>query len=136
MTSLEILVWLVACPLHLDGHAHPIPRPYGAAKTIADVAATTEAPQTFAALLDVLAAHESAYHTGVTGDGGRSCGAWQTPCAETPPDGLGQAKLALKILRRANNYCPVHAVWLYASGRCVSTQVARFYEREVRAMFP
>jgi hypothetical protein len=133
VTPTQLLVWLVALPVHVDGHHHPIPRPYGAALTIANVAAETELPQVYAAMLDVLAAHESGYRNSVTGDSGRSCGAYQTPCARTPPDGLGQTRLALALIRQANDACPGHPLWLYASGRCASTWTAAWYEREVHA---
>ncbi len=133
MTSAQLLAWLLALPLLHDGHGFPIPRPLGAARVIAEVAAETEAPQLYAALLDVLAAHESAYHPHAVGDHGRSCGAYQTPCARTPRrDARGQTRLAVKILRRAIDVCPGHPVWAYATGRCARTAVALRYEAEVR----
>jgi hypothetical protein len=130
---MTLLLWLLSLPLHVDGHAHGIPRPRGAATVIAQVAAETDDPKRYAAILDVLAAHESAYRTGVTGDSGRSCGAYQTPCARTPPDGLGQTRLALAILHQAERTCTEHPIWAYASGRCVSSPVAVRYEREIQA---
>jgi hypothetical protein len=135
MTAHAIFLWLMLSASHADGHGHEIPRQSFAANTIAIVvAAETDAPQVYAAMLDVLAAHESAYHTGVTGDGGRSCGAYQTPCARTPPDGLGQTRLAARLLKQANEHCAGHPLWLYARGECKPSAIALRYEREVKAM--
>jgi hypothetical protein len=132
---MSILIWLVSLAVHADRHGFPIPRPYGAATTIAQVVASEpeDLQRIYAATLDVLAAHESAYRTGVTGDGGKSCGAYQTPCARTPADGLGQTRLALSILKDANDRCPGHPIWLYASGHCASSRTALWYEAEVRS---
>jgi hypothetical protein len=133
-----LFAWLSTRPLHLDGHGHAIPRPTGAALTISNACegdvVLGATPKVCAAHLDVLASHESAYHTGVTGDGGKSCGAWQTPCSRTPPDGQGQARLALRLLKQANDHCEGHPLWLYASGRCERTRTAAWYEAEVKAM--
>jgi hypothetical protein len=85
----------------------------------------------------VLAAHESGYRTSAKGDGGKSCGAYQTPCSRTPPDAAGQTRLALSILKDANDRCPGHPLWLYASGHCASSRTAVWYESEVsRALSP
>ena len=132
MNAHAIFLWLMTLAVHNDGHGNPIPRTSFAANTIAIVAEGTEAPQIYAAMLDVLAAHESAYHTGVTGDGGKSCGAFQTPCARTPPDGLGQTRLAAALLKQANDACPGHPLWVYARGECKPSRVALWYEAEVR----
>ncbi len=134
MTAHAIFLWLMMSLSHADGHGHEIPRASFAANTIAIVAVETEAPQVYAAMLDVLAAHESAYHTGVTGDGGRSCGAYQTPCARTPQDGLGQTRLAARLLKQANDHCPGHPLWIYARGECKASAVALRYEAEVHRM--
>jgi hypothetical protein len=133
MTLTALLAWVLTLPAHVDGHHMPIPRPYGAALTIAKAALETDSPVVYAAMLDVLAPHESAYRTSAVGDGGKSCGAFQTPCGETPPDGLGQARLAAKILKRANDSCPGHPLWMYASGHCSPSAVALRYEAEVHA---
>ncbi len=122
---------LAALPHLLDGHGHPIPRPEVAARIIADEAGRTELPEWFAAALDVLAAHESAYHPSALGDGGKSKGAFQTPVARTPDDFRGQARLAISILKVAIDKCPEHPIWMYAAGRCVSSAVALRYEREI-----
>ena len=128
----QLFAFLFALSPLLDGHGRPIRAPESALRTIANAAAETESPRLFAAWLFVLGAHESGYHTGVTGDGGKSCGAYQTPCAVTPSDGLGQSRLAIKILRQAMAACPEHVLWAYASGRCVYSTTAARYEREVR----
>ncbi len=123
---------LTLAPL-LDGHGHQIPRPEQAAHIIADEASRTELPAWYTAALDVLGAHESAYHPSAKGDSGKSCGAFQTPCAMTPEDFRGQTKLAIAILRTAIDHCPEHPIWMYASGRCVSSPVALRYEMEISA---
>lgn len=115
----------------LDGHHQPIPRPERAAQIIADEASRTDAPEWFAAALDVLAARESAYRPSALGDSGRSKGAYQTPVARTPDDFRGQTKLAIAILRMAIDHCPEHPIWMYASGRCIATPVALRYERDI-----
>ena len=127
----DTLAWLISQPTHADGHGHAIPRPYGAALTIADVCADEPDPRICAITLDTLASHESAYRTAAVGDHGQSCGAYQTPCARTPPDGLGQTRLALRILKQAETACPEHPIRAYASGACKSSPVAVRYEREI-----
>lgn len=132
MTKAILLSWLLALPPLHDGHGAPIPRPRAAAETIATVAMETGLPQIFAATLDVLAAHESGYRIAAVGDSGASCGAFQTPCARTPKDALGQTRLAVAILYQALSVCSEHTLWAYAAGRCIRSTVAVRYEREVR----
>ena len=132
LPALSLLTWLMSLAQHVDGHGHAIPRPLEASRVISLVALETDSPREYAAMLDVLASHESGYHTGVTGDSGRSCGAYQTPCGRTPPDGLGQTRLAARILKQAGEACPNHPLWVYASGACRSTAVALRYEAEVK----
>lgn len=131
MTKALLLSWILALAPRRDGHGQEIPRPHGFAEDVATVAMETPMPLVFAAMLDVLAAHESGYRLRSVGDGGRSCGAWQTPCALTPKDGLGQARLAVHILEHANDVCAGHPLFAYAAGRCIRTRIAEFYEREV-----
>lgn len=126
-----LLALVLAFATLLDGHGHPIPIREAIRVVIASVADTPlEAAELF-----VLVSHESAGRVDVRGDSGKSCGAWQTPCAETPMDGpqlgLRQARKAVDILRRAAVGCPEHPIWMYASGRCVPSDTARRYEREV-----
>lgn len=123
------LVLLLALPPQLDGLRRPIPMPEPAAAIIAEVAPDAW----YAAALVVLGAHEGGYHSYAVGDGGRSCGAFQTPCAVTPKDFHGQALLAVKILETAREKCPAHPIWIYASGRCAPSRVARYYERLILA---
>jgi hypothetical protein len=133
MTAPQILAWLLALAPIRDGNGHDIPRPRAAAATIADVAVETDEPQMFAALLDVLAAKESGYRTNAAGDcpgmrpgdpkctralGAKSCGAFQSPCAITPVDGAGQARLAVSLLRRSFAACPEYPLSVYGTGRC------------------
>lgn len=133
MTAAALFLWLLALPPVLDGHGHAIPRPRPAVMVISTVAATTDDPQLFGALLDVIAAKESGYRTKAAGDcpgmragsllctrerGAKSCGAYQTPCAVTPLDGLGQTRLALATLKRSFVACPVFPLAVYGTGRC------------------
>lgn len=131
---MNILVFLVSLALHNDRHGVPIHRPYRAASTISQVVASQpeELQRIYAVMLDVIAAHESGYRTNAKGDGGKSCGAYQTPCVRTPPDGLGQTRLALQILKVSNDACPGHPLWMYASGHCARSSTAEWYEHEVK----
>ncbi len=129
-----LLTWLFLLPSLLDGHSRPIPIREAIRAVIASVADS----RIEAASLYVLVSHESAGRVDARGDSGRSCGAWQTPCAETPMDGpnlgLRQARIAKAIYERAVVGCVEHPLWMYASGRCVSSQVALRYEREVKML--
>lgn len=134
-----LLAWLLALPVVRDGHGAELPRPRGFFDVIATVALEHDElgdPRILAAALDVVAAHESAYRMTAIGDSGRSCGAWQTPCGETPIGhdvGLAQARVAAKWLIASMTRCPDHPLALYATGRvCGSVRVADFYWREVR----
>jgi hypothetical protein len=132
LDAATLTAWLVAQPGVPDRQGRPIRRPESAARVIAQVAVETEAPYLFAVHLDVLAARESGYRLTVIGDGGKSCGAYQTPCARTPSDALGQTRLALAILRTAIGRCAEHPVWMYASGHCSSSSTALEYEALIR----
>lgn len=141
-----LLAWLLSLPPVTDAHGYPFRRPEGAARTIVKVALEHPEvdPRVLAATLDVLAARESRYRPHAAGDcptlpagserctrelGARSFGAYQTPIAETPPDALGQTRLAASILLgRALNACPEHIVWAFASGHCAPSRIAREYE--------
>lgn len=138
MTFEVLLAWLLALPPVLDGHQHPIPRPPGFCRVVAQVA--LEHPELdarlLAATLDVVAAHESSYRTHPAGsnDHGASKGAWQTPSRETPDDPLGQARVAAKWIIVSFTRCPGHPLSLYATGHvCGAVRVADFYVREIRA---
>ena len=146
MDVLTLTAWLVSLPLVVDDNHHPIPRPPASARVIATVSMGTPAPELFAAWLDELAAHDSAYRTTAAGDcpglragdptctrelHAQSCGAWQTPCARTSKSPLEQAKLAIRILQQALEQCEAHPLWAYASGSCNKTPIAARYEREV-----
>ena len=168
MSLASLVQWLLCLALILDFEKpvrQPIPRSQNVANVIATAANETNSPKEFAAYLDVLGAHESGYDTSAVGDHtggiGRSCGAWQTPCAETPgftssecswaeesptpgchwgwkfhPSptiALQQARKAIQILKRAVDGCPDHPIWMYASGLCTRTKTATLYEDEVNA---
>ena len=132
----RLVAWLLSLPLLHDGtplHA-PIHRPEAAVHVIAQAALETEDPPMYAALLDVFAARESAYRPTAVGDHGRSCGAWQTPCARTPMGkgaALEQARLAIRIFRASFAGCPDHPLALYETGRCMEWGSHRM--TEVRA---
>ncbi len=130
MTYAILLQVLLALPLLHDGNGLPIRRPKAIAAVIAQVVADDGGSLEEAITLDVLAAHESGYHVEAYGDSGRSCHLYQTPCRLTPPDPLGQTRLALKLLRASA--CP-HPLWTYASGRCAATRTALRYEAQVEA---
>lgn len=135
MSPQVLLAWLLALPPVLDGAGHPIPRPRAAAQVIADVAAAEPDALFVAAALDTFAALESGYRTNVAGDcpgmragdprctralGAKSYGAWQTPTAITPRDGLGQARLWVSILRTSQRACPAHPLALLGTGKCIA----------------
>lgn len=131
-----LIAWVAALPVIRDGHGLPIPRPHGFAETIATVALEHEEldARVLAAMLDVVAAHESAYRVRALGDGGRSKGAWQTPAAETPDDAIGQARVAAKWMIVSSLACPDFPLSRYATGHtCGSVRIADLYWREVRA---
>jgi hypothetical protein len=131
--AMQILPILLTLAPMLDSHGYPIVAPPAALAIIARVAEETPAPELFASWLYVLGAYESGYRLSAVGDGGQSCGAWQTPCARTRGlDGLGQARVAVAILKQAIASCPDHPLWAYASGRCVRTSVAVRYEAKVK----
>ena len=148
MTAATLTAWLLSQALVHDGHGYPISRPAKAVDVIVVAALETSTPQLFAAWLDVLAAHESAYHTALAGDcpglpagsplctrvlGAHACGAWQGLCSSLPPNAtpLDQARQAVRDLTRAIAVCPSHPLWAYASGHCARTRVAALYEADV-----
>lgn len=141
MGKAALLAWLVALPAQRDGHGMPIPRPAHFLAVVATVSlehTELDDPRVLAAALDVLASHESGYRTGARGDSGRSCGAWQTPCTETPMSGdrlgLEQARVAARWVLWSSTRCPDHPLSLYATGTiCGHVRIADFYWREVRA---
>lgn len=134
-----LLAWALARPVIHDGHGAELPRPPGFMDVVVTAAlerAEAVDPHILVAALDVVAAHESAYRMTAIGDSGRSCGAWQTPCVETPVGhdvGLQQARVALKWMLASMTRCPDHPLALYATGRiCGAVHVADFYWTEIR----
>lgn len=72
-----------------------------------------------AAIVLVFAFRESSYRTDVRGDGGRSCGLGQTPCAITPlRDAPAQVRIMIRLLRQSAVASPdgLHPWATYASG--------------------
>lgn len=82
----EIARLIMTLAVLKDGNGADLPRRTGFADVVA--AAVVEHPdfdwRMLAAAEDVIASHESGYDAAAVGDSGKSCGAWQTPCAETP----------------------------------------------------
>lgn len=82
----EIARLLMTLAVLKDGNGADLPRKQGFADVVAT--AVSEHPEfdwrKLAAALDVIGAHESGYDAAAVGDSGKSCGAWQTPCDETP----------------------------------------------------
>lgn len=112
-----MLNWILAIALLMhDSHGYSRNMPPAMAQAIADVAPD----RATAALMVVFAFRESSYRADVKGDGGASCGAWQTPCARTPKDVRGQAVLALAIMHASMAACPDYPLAVYASGSCTS----------------
>ena len=141
LTKLVLSTWLAMLPLQKDGYHRGIPRPQGFTDVIAvAVLEGSDDPvqeRILAATLDVLAAHESGYRQKAVGDSGRSCGAWQTPCGETPLEGdhvgLKQARIAVKWVKRSFDLCPDYPLAKYATGvTCGSVRIADYYWRQVR----
>ena len=130
MDPATLAAWLLALPLY---NATPRPPEFATAIAIVALRAAPDAPLELAATLDVIAAHESAYHPAARGDHGRSAGAYQTPAFRTPRDIAGQTSLAARILADATNACPAHPLYAYASGRCAPSYAARAMERAVAA---
>jgi hypothetical protein len=129
-----LFLWLVfAAPIH-DTHNRPIWITQEIAAAIAAACSVEDDPWRCAKTLFVLGARESSYRTRVLGDGGRSFGLFQCPRAITPDDALGQARLAISILKHAEDVCPGHALWTYASGKCIRSDVAVKYEKEIEAL--
>ena len=133
-----MLNWIltIAILMH-DTHGYSRNMPPAMAQAIADVAPD----RATAALLVVFAFRESSYRSDVKGDGGASCGAWQTPCARTPKDVKGQAVLALAIMRASMLACPEYPLAPYASGSCSSAagrriSTARIAEAKALAVTP
>jgi hypothetical protein len=129
-----LFLWLVfAAPVH-DTRNRPIWITQEIAAVISAACSVEDDPWRCAKTLFVLGARESSYRVHVLGDGGRSYGLFQCPRAITPDDALGQARLAISILKHAEEVCPGHAIRAYAAGRCVVSAVATRYEKEIEAL--
>lgn len=152
MTFARLLLWLLVLPRwpdqsRLTTSVHMLRGPDDReARVLATAAMETEWPIGYAGMLEIVAPHESWWNPAAIGDGGHSCGLFQTPCRETPgfardasaPKGwrfeagprvaLEQARLAVRYLRWGNDSCPGHPLWAYASGRCAPSRTALWYE--------
>ena len=155
--TLPFIRWILAIAvLVVDAHGYSraMPNPLAVAVTRAirpagDSEQLTPTQRHEAALLVVFAFRESSYRSDVRGDGGASCGAWQTPCARTELCGHtspqscfdAQAALALAIMRASMLACPEYPLAVYASGRCDSAagrriSTARIAEAKRLALIP
>ncbi len=124
----SLKAWTLAASLAFAHHAepkNPVPRPMseGLAEAIASEAianplfAGVDGPQQTAALLVVFGFRESSYRSSAVGDGGRSCGVFQTPCKETPLGDVNrQARIAIRIMKRSIEAIPEHPLALYCGG--------------------
>lgn len=146
MTRAAFVVWILGAALALydaSGHSRSMPRDLAEAIVEAAQARPVAGDaKTTAALLAVLAFRESSFRNDVTGDGGASCGAYQTPCAITPlRDWKAQTRIALDILERSFAACPEYPLAIYASGSCTSAagrriSTARIAEAKALAVRP
>ena len=133
-----MLNWILTIALLMhDSHGYTRAMPPAMAEAIAAVAPD----KATAALMVVFAFRESSYRSDVKGDGGASCGAWQTPCARTPKDVKGQAVLALAIMRRSWMLNPEHPMAAYCSGNPnslagIRISDARIAEAKALAVMP
>jgi len=137
MTPPELAAWLLLAATRLldaSGHAgHPSQAVVDAiaAEATADPVAGDQMHT--AALLLVVAFRESGYRVNVQGDGGKSCGLYQTPCPRTPHDAPGQTHLALALLRQSFAACPDFPLAPYASGSCSSPAGRRISSARIAA---
>lgn len=119
----ELILWLTTASAEVKdshgfaGRPHPSIVAAIATESIADPVLGD--PQRTAALLLVIAFRESSYRADVVGDGGRSCGLYQSSCASTKlRDPVGQTRIALANVRRSIAACPDAILAVYASGSC------------------
>jgi hypothetical protein len=123
MNAAELALWLTTASAEVKdargfaGRPHPTVVQAIADASIADPA-LGDAQHT-ASLLLVIAFRESSYRADVIGDGGRSCGLYQSACASTKlRDPVGQTRIALTNIRRSISACPDAILAVYASGTC------------------
>ena len=144
--TLPFVRWILAIAvLVVDAHGYSRSMPNPLALAVSR--ATQDRHE--AALLVVFAFRESSYRSDVRGDGGASCGAWQTPCSRTDLcTGSSaqscfdkQAALALSIMHQSMVACPEYPLAVYASGSCSSPagrriSTARIAEAKALALHP
>lgn len=123
MNAHELALWLTTASAEVKdtrgnaGRPHPTVVQAIASESIADPV-LGDAQHT-AALLLVIAFRESSYRADVIGDGGRSCGLFQSACASTKlRDPVGQTRIAIGNIRRSITACPDAILAVYASGSC------------------
>ena len=135
MTPPDLAAWLLAASARLldaSGHAgHPSQAVVDAIASEATADPVAGDQMHTAALLLVIAFRESSYRVNVQGDGGHSCGLYQTPCPRTPHDAPGQTRLALAILRQSFTACPDAPLAPYASGSCSSSAGRRISAQRI-----
>ena len=132
-TLLAVLATMTPVP---DSAGRPILWPDRYPATVAQAVLeepTTLDPVWLAVALATIAATESGYATRAIGDHGASCGLYQTPCAITPRDAVGQARLAIRILAQSQA-CDVPLA-LYTSGRCAPNRVASLYAARITSRY-
>lgn len=139
MNPAELAVWLTTASAEIkDSHGYPgRPRPDVvqaiASEAIADPV-VGDAQHT-AALLLVVAFRESSYRADVVGDGGRSCGLYQSACVSTKlRDPVGQTRIALANIRRSMVACPDYPLAVYASGSCANVAGRRISSARIAEM--
>jgi hypothetical protein len=123
MTPAELALWLTTAA-HEVKDSHGFAGRPSSAVVEAIAAESIASPiggnaQATAALVLVFAFRESSYRTDVRGDGGRSCGLLQTPCAITPlRDARAQVRIGIELLKRSALASPdgLHPWATYASG--------------------
>ena len=119
--------WILAIAvLVVDAHGYSRAMPNPLAQAVEHAVAGSDPATSHheAALLVVFAFRESSYRSDVRGDGGASCGAWQTPCSRTKlctaasPQSCfdAQAELALSIMHASFVACPEFPLAVYAGG--------------------
>lgn len=139
MNAVELAAWLTTASAEVKdthgfaGRPHPSVVAAIASESLADPV-LGDAQHT-AALLLVIAFRESSYRADVVGDGGRSCGLFQSACASTKlRDPVGQTKIAIGNIRRSITACPDAILAPYASGTCGNVAGRRISASRVAEM--
>lgn len=123
MNAIELAAWLATASAEVkDGRGNagrPSPTVVQAIASESLADPVLGDAQHTAALLLVIAFRESSYRADVIGDGGRSCGLFQSACSSTKlRDPVGQTRIAIGNIRRSITACPDAILAVYASGTC------------------